>query len=127
MRCRSSHVTAGCSGWSRSTPPWLRSRAAHGGARRRGSSREGGPGVSGRGLLDLIRERFGIGWALVAVIVILIANGGIIVSEFAGIAAAADLFGLDRLILVPLCAAGIAYLVIATDYDQIERFFLLLT
>ena len=32
--------------------------------------------ATGRGLLDLIRERFGLGWASFAVGVILIANGG---------------------------------------------------
>src|SRR5207237_8722263 len=38
--------------------------------------------ATGRGLLDLIRERFGLGWALFAVGVILLANGGVVVSEF---------------------------------------------
>jgi hypothetical protein len=41
--------------------------------------------ASGRGLLDLIRERFGIGWALLAVVVVLLANGGVTVTEFVGL------------------------------------------
>src|SRR6185312_16159042 len=51
--------------------------------------------ATGRGLLDLVREEFGIGWVLLAVAVVLIANGGVIVTEFAGIAAAAELFGIS--------------------------------
>src|SRR5215471_4007280 len=31
--------------------------------------------ATGRGLLDLIRERYGIGWAIFAIAVILVANG----------------------------------------------------
>ena len=47
--------------------------------------------ATGRGLLDLIRERFGIAWALFAVVIIWIANGGVTVSEFVGIGAAMEL------------------------------------
>ena len=52
--------------------------------------------ATGRGLLDLIRERFGIGWALFAITVVIIANGGITITEFVGIGAAAELFGISR-------------------------------
>jgi len=40
--------------------------------------------ATGRGLLDLVRERFGIGWALVAVGALLIGNGGVVATEFCG-------------------------------------------
>src|SRR4051794_14292036 len=33
--------------------------------------------ATGRGLLDLVRARYGIGWVLFAVAVVLIANGGV--------------------------------------------------
>jgi Mn2+/Fe2+ NRAMP family transporter len=61
--------------------------------------------ATGRGLLDLIRERFGLGWSMLAVCVILLANGGLIVSEFVGIGAAVQLFGLSKFIAVPIAAA----------------------
>ncbi len=80
--------------------------------------------ASGRGLLDLIRERFGIGWAMLAIVVVLVANGGVLVTEFAGIAAAADLFGLHRYLVVPLCAAVLGYLVVAGSYRRVEKLFL---
>ena len=61
--------------------------------------------ATGRGLLDLIRERFGIGWALFAIVVILIANGGVTVSEFVGIGAATELLGVSKYVSVPLGAS----------------------
>jgi Mn2+/Fe2+ NRAMP family transporter len=45
--------------------------------------------ATGSGLLELIRERFGIGWALLGVTVIVGANGGVTATEFLGIGAAA--------------------------------------
>lgn len=83
--------------------------------------------ATGRGLLDLVRERFGIGWALFAIVVILAANGAVVVTEFAGIAAAADLLDTSRFVAVPLAALAVAYLVILGDYHSAERWLLALT
>jgi Mn2+/Fe2+ NRAMP family transporter len=83
--------------------------------------------ATGRGLLDLIRERFGIGWTLLAVGVVLVANGGVTVTEFAGIGAAAELFGVSRYAVVPLAAALVWYLVLYGAYRQVEKVFLAMT
>jgi hypothetical protein len=83
--------------------------------------------ASGRGLLDLIRERFGIGWALLAVVVVLLANGGVTVTEFVGIGAALELFGISRYVSVPLAAALIWYFMIRGSYRTVERVFLVMT
>ncbi len=83
--------------------------------------------ASGRGLLDLIRERFGIGWALLAVVVVLLANGGVTVTEFVGIGAALELFGISRYVSVPLAAALIWYFMIGGSYRTVERVFLVMT
>lgn len=83
--------------------------------------------ATGRGLLDLIRERFGIGWALFAVGIILIANGGVTVSEFVGIGAAMELLGVSRHVAIPLGAALIWYLVIFGSYANVEKILLLMT
>jgi Mn2+/Fe2+ NRAMP family transporter len=82
--------------------------------------------ATGRGLLDLIRERFGIGWALLAMVIFLIANGGIIVTEFLGIGAAAELFGLPKWLVVP-AAAILWYVVIFGSYAWVEKVFLVMT
>jgi Mn2+/Fe2+ NRAMP family transporter len=83
--------------------------------------------ATGRGLLDLIRERFGIGWALFAVSVIVLANGGVTVTEFVGIGAALELFGVSKYIAVPIAAVALWYLVIAGSYGRVEKLFLVLT
>src|ERR1041384_46670 len=83
--------------------------------------------ATGRGLLDLIRERFGIGWAIFAVAVILIANGGVTVSEFVGIGAALELLGVSKYIAIPIGAVLIWYLVIFGSYERVEKILLLMT
>jgi Mn2+/Fe2+ NRAMP family transporter len=83
--------------------------------------------ATGRGLLDLIRERFGVGWAIFAVGVILIANGGLVVSEFVGIGAATEILGFNKLLTIPAAAAFIFYLVVVGNYKRVEKIFLLMT
>jgi Mn2+/Fe2+ NRAMP family transporter len=83
--------------------------------------------ATGRGLLDLIRERFGIGWALLAVLVVLVANGGVTVTEFVGIGAALDLFGISRFLSVPLAAVLVWWLVVKGSYRRVETVFLAMT
>ena len=83
--------------------------------------------ATGRGLLDLIRERFGIGWALTAMGILCVANIGLVVSEFLGIAAAAELFGISKWLVVPVAAILLWYLVIFGSYAWVEKFFLAMT
>jgi NRAMP (natural resistance-associated macrophage protein)-like metal ion transporter len=83
--------------------------------------------ASGRGLLDLIRERFGIGWALLAVGVIVIANGGVTITEFVGVGAALELLGVSKYVSVPIAAIALWYLVIGGSYGRVEKLLLLLT
>jgi Mn2+/Fe2+ NRAMP family transporter len=83
--------------------------------------------ATGRGLLDLIRERFGIEWTLFAIGIIVIANGGVTISEFVGIGAATELFGVSRYISVPIAAAALWYLIIFGSYARVEKIFLLMT
>ena len=80
--------------------------------------------VSGQGLGDLIRDDFGIRWTLFAMIVLLIANGANIIAEFAGAAAALEIFGVPRWVTVPVVAAGIWALVVFAGYRLVERVFL---
>ena len=83
--------------------------------------------ATGRGLLDLIREKFGIEWTLFAVGIIVIANGGVTISEFVGVGAATELLGVSRYISVPIAAAVLWYLVIFGSYARVEKIFLLMT
>jgi Mn2+/Fe2+ NRAMP family transporter len=83
--------------------------------------------VTGKGLSDLIREEFGAGWALLAITVLLVANTGVIVSEFVGIAAAAGLFGIPGWLVVPPIAVLIWWMVTNGSYRSVERVFMLLS
>lgn len=82
--------------------------------------------ITGRGLSDLIREHYGVKWTFFAMSVLLIANLGTTVSEFSGIAASFEIFGISKYISVPLIAVIIWWLVIKTDYGKIEKILLLL-
>src|SRR6266571_9158798 len=83
--------------------------------------------VTGKGLADLVRERFGVRWTAFIMLALLIANGGVTVSEFVGIAAATELFGVPRFISVPLAAAAVWWLVVKGSYKRVERIFLLMS
>src|SRR5947207_2244461 len=80
--------------------------------------------VTGKGLSDLVRERFGVRWTAFIMLALLIANGGVTVSEFVGIAAAMELLGVARYISVPIAAIAIWWLVVKGTYQRVERVFL---
>ena len=82
--------------------------------------------VTGKGLADLIRENFGIKITFIIMIGLLIANFATTVSEFAGIAAAGEIFGLSRYILVPACALAVLALTLKFNYKKLEKIFLLM-
>src|SRR5437016_11864436 len=51
--------------------------------------------VTGKGLADLIREQFGVRWTALAMLALLIANTGVHVSAFLGIAASVQVLAND--------------------------------
>jgi Mn2+/Fe2+ NRAMP family transporter len=83
--------------------------------------------ATGEGFTDLVREHLGIRWTLLVVACLLVANGGTIISEFAGIAAVAELFGLPRALLVVPAAAGVWWLVARGNYPRVEKVLLAMT
>lgn len=83
--------------------------------------------VTGKGLSDLIRERFGVRWTALIMLALLIANAGVTVSEFVGIAAAAELFGVSRFVAVPLAAILVWWLVAKGSYKKVEKVFLMMS
>jgi NRAMP (natural resistance-associated macrophage protein)-like metal ion transporter len=83
--------------------------------------------VTGKGLADLIREQFGVRWTALIMLALLIANAGVTVSEFVGIAAATELFGVPRFISVPFAAILIWWLIVKGSYQRVERAFLLMS
>jgi len=82
---------------------------------------------TGEGLMSLIREQFPLRWAAFAIVALVVANVGLVVSEFAGIGAALELLGVTRYIAVPVAAVVIWAVVVLGSYRYAERVFLLLS
>jgi Mn2+/Fe2+ NRAMP family transporter len=80
--------------------------------------------VTGKGLSDLIREEFGFRVTFFMMIGILVINFGNVVGEFAGIASSLELFGLRRIITVPICAVIVWLIVVKGQYKSVEKVFL---
>lgn len=80
--------------------------------------------VTGKGLADLIRERTGVKWTTSIMLMLLLADLGNTICEFAGVAASMELFGVTKYIAVPLGALGIWVLVIRKSYKFVEKVFL---
>ena len=83
--------------------------------------------VTGQGLADLIREQFGVRWTTLVMLALVVANSGIIVAEFVGIAQASELFGISRYASVPITAGVIWWLVVKGTPKRIEQVFLLMS
>lgn len=79
---------------------------------------------SGEGLISVVREQFSLRLGAFAVLCLVIANLGLVVSEFAGIGAALEIFGVSRYISVPIAAVVILSVVLFGSYKYAERVFL---
>ncbi len=77
--------------------------------------------VTGKGLMDLIRENFGIGWTTFSIFCLTIANIATIISNFGGLAGGIEIFGISRYIFVPIITLAIWYLVTKGTYKIVER------
>jgi Mn2+/Fe2+ NRAMP family transporter len=82
---------------------------------------------TGKGIAALIREQFSLRLTGVALFCVLLANTGLVVSEFAGIGAAFELVGVSRYWVIPPAAVVIWALVLFGSYRYAERVFLLLS
>jgi len=80
--------------------------------------------VTGKGLSDLIREEFGFRITFFMMIGILLINFGNVVGEFAGIAGSMELFGVERIYSVPVCAVIVWLIIVKGQYKGVEKVFL---
>jgi Mn2+/Fe2+ NRAMP family transporter len=83
--------------------------------------------VTGKGLAELIRERYGIRWSAFATFCVLVANFGICISDFVGIGAALGLAGIPAQLSVPIAALGIWLVIVRGSYRSAERVFIWMT
>jgi len=82
---------------------------------------------TGKGLAALIREQFSLRFTALALFCVLLANTGLVVSEFAGIGAAFGLLGVSRYVIIPIAAVAIWALVLFGSYRYAERIFLVMS
>ena len=80
--------------------------------------------VSGKGLADLIREEYGFRMTFFLMLMLLTADLGNTISEFAGLASGMGVLGVSRYIAVPLGALIVWLLVVKGTYRMVEKVFL---
>src|SRR6266480_1497814 len=88
--------------------------------------------VTGKGLADLIREQFGVRWTVLAMLALLVANTGVTISEFIGVAASVQVLANDPhtpliYLVVPLSGLALWWLVTRGTYRRVEKVFLLIS
>ncbi len=81
--------------------------------------------ITGKGLADLIRETLGMRWTAIILTILLFANLANTVSEFAGVAASLEIFGVSKYISVPIAAILVWMLIVKANYKTVERVFLI--
>jgi len=81
--------------------------------------------VTGKGLADLIRERMGVRVTTLILALLVFVNLANTVSEFAGVAASMEIFGVSKYISVPLAAIAVWFLIVKGSYKVVERVFLI--
>lgn len=80
--------------------------------------------VTGKGLADLIREKFGVKITFWAMAAFLLSNFTNTISEFSGIAASCEIFGISRYVSLPISAIIIWWIVVKGTYKSVEKIFL---
>jgi len=81
--------------------------------------------ITGKGLSDLIREEFGFRSTFFVMITGFLVDLGNVVAESAGVAAAAQIFGISKYVAVPIAAVLVWILVLKGNYRQVEVVFLI--
>lgn len=80
--------------------------------------------VTGKGLAALIREQYGVKTTFYVMVALLFANLANTVAEFAGVAAALEIFGASKYVSIPIAALFVWWLVVYGTYRRVENVFL---
>ena len=83
--------------------------------------------VTRQGMIGLIRQKYGARSGTLSAGALILANIGTMTAEFAGIAAAGQLFGLSRYITVPVAAIAVSFLVLRNSFAKVEKVFFLIS
>jgi len=80
--------------------------------------------VTGKGLSGLIRENFGVRWTTILGLAFISSNVFTTAAEFAGVAAASEIFHVSRYIAVPAAGLLVFFLILRANRKVTERVFL---
>lgn len=81
--------------------------------------------ITGKGLGELIRENYGLRSTFYLLVALLVTDVGNTVAEFAGWAAALEIFGIPRWVSVPIGAFVVWWIVVKGNYKTVEKIFLI--
>lgn len=82
--------------------------------------------ASGKGLADLVRERYGVITSLFMLVMVFCVNFGVILQDMSGLKSALQLFGLDYRIYLPLLLIFLFLFLVKSSYKKTERLFFVL-
>jgi NRAMP (natural resistance-associated macrophage protein)-like metal ion transporter len=80
--------------------------------------------VTGKGLADLIREQYGVKATFYIMVALLFTNLANTIAEFAGVAAALEIFGISKYVSIPIGALFVWWLIVYGTYRRVEKVFL---
>ena len=83
--------------------------------------------VTRQGMIGLVRQKYGARSGTLSASALILANIGTMTAEFAGIAAAGELFGLSRYVSVPLAAILVSFLVLRGSFARVEKVFFIVS
>ena len=83
--------------------------------------------VTRQGLIGLVRQKYGARAGSFSAVALILANLGTMTAEFAGVAAAGQLFGISRFVTVPITGFFISVLVLRGTFKKAERVFFILS
>ena len=83
--------------------------------------------VTRQGMIGLIRQKYGARSGTLSAGALILANIGTMTAEFAGIAAAGQLFGLSKYLSVPIAALVVSFLVLRNSFAKVEKIFFLIS
>ena len=80
--------------------------------------------ITGKGLASLMRETFGVRISFLAMVALFFINTLLAATEFAGVAAASEIFGVSKYIAVPGALVVVFLLVLRLESKTVERIFI---
>ncbi|MFZ2227620.1 MAG: divalent metal cation transporter [Candidatus Nanopelagicaceae bacterium] len=83
--------------------------------------------VTRQGLIGLVRQKYGARSGVFSASSLILANIGTMTAEFAGIAAAGQLFGVSKYLSVPVAGMLVTFLVLRGSFGRVEKVFFLLS